>query len=132
MMAVGGEGGGRRGFAFYIEALLLVLFLLVSMMVLIQMFSSSRNMEQRAHQLTRAVIMAQNAAEEFASGEISQEYTTFYFDEHGKEAEALFETGYQLKVYVEKEETGSFNRATIEVERFGAVIYALETARFDR
>lgn len=129
MMTVGGEGGGRRGFAFYIEALLLVLFLLVSMVVLIQMFSSSRSMGQEAHQLTKAVIMAQNAAEEFASGEISQPETLLYFGENGQAAEAPQEGGYQVRVLVEEKD--SMKAATIQVERFGEEIYSLNTARFE-
>ena len=57
----------RRGAAFYVETILLVLFLLFSLAVLVRMLGASKQFSARARQLSCAVRIAQDAAEQAAA-----------------------------------------------------------------
>lgn len=63
----------RRNAAFYVETLLLVLFLLGMLAVLVQMFAAARSQSRQARQLTQATLLAQNAAECFDAAGSPQE-----------------------------------------------------------
>ena len=56
----------RRGAAFYVETILLVLFLLFSLAVLVRMLGAARQFSVEARQLSCAVRIAQDAAEQAA------------------------------------------------------------------
>lgn len=55
----------RGGAAFYVETLLLVLFLLASLTVLVQILGAAKRTSREARELSTAVNIAQNAAELF-------------------------------------------------------------------
>lgn len=55
----------RRSMAFYVECLLLTVFLLVLTTVLAQLFSAARSQAVEARRLTDAQRLAQNVSEEF-------------------------------------------------------------------
>ena len=57
----------RGGAAFYVETLLLVLFLLASLTVLVQILGAAKRTSREARELSTAVSIAQNAAELFAA-----------------------------------------------------------------
>ena len=57
----------RRGAAFYVETILLVLFLLLSLTVLARMLGTARQLSREARQLSCAVRIAQDAAEQLAA-----------------------------------------------------------------
>ena len=57
----------RGGAAFYVETLLLVLFLLASLTVLVQILGAAKRTSREARELSTAVNIAQNAAELFAA-----------------------------------------------------------------
>lgn len=59
----------RKNLSFYIEALLLTLFLLAALVVLMQVFGAAQQMGQRAREKTDASLILQNASAEWASGE---------------------------------------------------------------
>ena len=52
----------RGGAAFYVETLLLVLFLLASLTVLVQILGAAKRTSREARELSTAVSIAQNAA----------------------------------------------------------------------
>lgn len=56
----------RRGAAFYVETILLVLFLLFSLTVLVRMLGAAKQLSGEARQLSCAVRIAQDAAEQVA------------------------------------------------------------------
>lgn len=56
----------RRGAAFYVETILLVLFLLFSLAVLVRMLGTAKQLSGEARQLSCAVRIAQDAAEQAA------------------------------------------------------------------
>lgn len=56
----------RRGAAFYVETILLILFLLFSLTVLVRILGAARQFSLEARQLSCAVRIAQDAAEQVA------------------------------------------------------------------
>ncbi len=59
----------RRGASFYVETLLLVLFLLFCLTVLVQMLGTARRLSREARELSLCVQIAQNAAEQLAASD---------------------------------------------------------------
>lgn len=60
-------GKSRGTTAFYIETLMLILFLLASLAVLVQLMGKAREFSRAAQELDAAVRIAQDAAEQFAA-----------------------------------------------------------------
>lgn len=58
----------QKTLAFYVEALLLTLFLLAALTILVQMFSTARATALQARQKTAAALIVQNASAEFDAG----------------------------------------------------------------
>lgn len=63
----GQKSSSHSGIAFYIESLLLVLFLLGCIIVLVRIFATSRNIGDQAADLTVAVNIARETAESFTA-----------------------------------------------------------------
>ncbi len=64
----------RRGAAFYVETILLVLFLLLSLTVLARMLGTARQLSREARQLSCAVRIAQDAAEQLAASDSREDF----------------------------------------------------------
>ena len=64
----------RGGAAFYVETLLLVLFLLASLTVLVQILDAAKRTSREARELSTAVSIAQNAAELFAASGSQEDF----------------------------------------------------------
>ena len=64
----------RGGAAFYVETLLLVLFLLASLTVLVQILGAAKRTSREARELSTAVNIAQNAAELFAASGSQEDF----------------------------------------------------------
>ena len=64
----------RGGAAFYVETLLLVLFLLASLTVLVQILGAAKRTSREARELSTAVSIAQNAAELFAASGSQEDF----------------------------------------------------------
>lgn len=59
----------HRNLSFYIESLLLLLFLLAALLVLIQVFGAARNLGVQARQKTDAALILQSVSAEFSAQE---------------------------------------------------------------
>lgn len=64
----------RRGVAFYVETVLLLLFLLLSLTVLVRMLGTARQLSREARQLSCAVRIAQDAAEQLAASDSREDF----------------------------------------------------------
>ena len=64
----------RGGAAFFVETLLLVLFLLASLTVLVQILGAAKRTSREARELSTAVSIAQNAAELFAASGSQEDF----------------------------------------------------------
>lgn len=64
----------RRGAAFYVETVLLLLFLLLSLTVLVRMLGTARQLSREARQLSCAVRIAQDAAEQLAASDSREDF----------------------------------------------------------
>lgn len=64
----------RRGAAFYVETLLLVLFLMFCLTVLVRMLGAARQLSREARELSHAVQIAQNAAEQLAASDSREDW----------------------------------------------------------
>ena len=133
LLAAGrGADTAWHGTAFVVEALVLLAFLAFALAVFMQLFGAAhaRGMEER--QLTQAVLLASNAAEEFAAVPQAGS-TTAYFDGNGSGSASMDAEGaYQVTsdVTSERTEGGTLYRADISVTCDGKAVYQLETARY--
>lgn len=128
----GTERGGRsplwHGTAFFVEALVLLTFLLAAGALFTQLFAAARHTAAEGTALAEAVLMAQNAAEELAAADDPASLA-------GSRPLIGDQTGdaYTLAVEVEGEprRTGTLWRAHIAVSGSGEAdgeLYALDTA----
>ena len=127
----------KRGIAFYVETVLLVLFLSVALAVLVQVFSAAQGMGTQAHRLSDGTLLAENAAELIAASESEEEFRSLvnvspeseiclhYDVQNGivKEAEDGF---YCLKISLKKD--GTLVEAQIDVSAEDELVYSLQTA----
>lgn len=65
----------QKNIAFYIETLLLTLFILILMSVLVQMFAAARSQALDARALTQAQQIAQNVSDTFYSCNSAEEFS---------------------------------------------------------
>ena len=109
-----------HGAAFVLEAILLLLFLLISMAVFMSLFGHSDFIGQRTDELSRAVGLAQNTAEQFAS------------DPSGMPESMTVDDEYEITCDVTPETTdaGTLYQAEIMVSKDGSAVYMLNTARY--
>lgn len=110
---------GHRGSAFLVEALVVLCFLMIALAVFVQLFSKAQVQGLGANQLSRAVFVATNYAEEFSA------------DPTGVEAQKV-EDDLTATCSVEqnKRDGGTLYEATIEVSDGSKTVYTLTTARY--
>ncbi|MEG1010505.1 MAG: hypothetical protein RSE54_01495 [Ruthenibacterium sp.] len=134
----------RKNTAFYVEIVLLVLFVLLSTSVLVRVFAKAQWLDRRAEQLSQSVTLAQSAAETFAATDSEQELLqllpqrdgicTLYYDAKGAEAKKKQTDGYTVTITTQKkvQTAGTLCHASIAVQAEGrsAAYYCLETARY--
>lgn len=127
----------KRGIAFYVETVLLVLFLSVALAVLVQVFAATQGMGTQAQRLSDGTLLAENAAELIAASESEEEFRSLvnvspeseiclhYDVQNGivKEAEDGF---YCLKISLKKD--GTLVEAQIDVSAEDELVYSLQTA----
>lgn len=109
----------RRGAAFLFEAIVTLAFLMAALAIFVQLFSSAQLEGLRANQLSDAVIVASNRAEEFSADPTGTQGTT---------TEGSFEV--TCTVTPTKQATGTYYDAVIEVFSKGEQVYELHTARY--
>lgn len=120
MAAKASNTRGRRGMAFIIEALFLVVFLAACSAVFMQLLGLSGHMSEDSLQMNAAVRAATNAAEEFSYDPVS-----FEAPESGDDLQVL------VDVQPERVGNGVLYHATIVVlDASDQEIYQLQTARF--
>ena len=127
----------KRGIAFYVETVLLVLFLSVALAVLVQVFAAAQGMGTQAQRLSDGTLLAENDAELIAASESEEEFRSLvnvspeseiclhYDVQNGivKEAEDGF---YCLKISLKKD--GTLVEAQIDVSAEDELVYSLQTA----
>ena len=127
----------KRGIAFYVETVLLVLFLSVALAVLVQVFAAAQGMGTQTQRLSDGTLLAENAAELIAASESEEEFRSLvnagpeseiclhYDVQNGivKEAEDGF---YCLKISLKKD--GTLVEAQIDVSAEDELVYSLQTA----
>ena len=112
----------RRGFAFLIEALIVLAFLMGCLAVFVRLFSAAQLEGLAATRLSEAVVVATNRAEEFSANPTNTSGATTEND-----------LRVECKVKKEPGKGGTLFKATIVVhdERNGdAEIFSLETSRY--
>ncbi len=110
---------GHRGTAFLIEALVVLAFLMVALAVFVQLFSKAQIQGVKANQLSQAVLIATNYAEEFSANPSKVEAQ--------KEKDGLTAT---CKINEDKHTAGTLYDATIEVSDGTQTVYTLHTSRY--
>lgn len=137
----------RGGAAFYVETLLLVLFLLASLTVLVQMLGAAKRTSREAKELSCAVGIAQNAAELFAASGSKEDFVglldaakaadgTLYaaFDAQGSPAESGTQTVYLLEAALDEaaQQAGVMLTAhfTVTAADRGETLYELDTQKY--
>lgn len=127
-----------HGTAFVVEALVLLVFLAFTLAVFMQLFGAAHNRGLEERQLTQAVLLASNAAEEFAAAPLAGT-SSETFDSNGNALDASAETGageaanayvVLCEVVPVHMEGGALLRASITVSCDDETIYALETSRY--
>ena len=112
----------RRGFAFLIEALVVLAFLMGCLAVFVQLFSSAQLEGLSANRLSQAVVAATNRAEEFSANPTN-----------ASGAKTEDDLRVDCEVREERRNAGILYHATISVydERKGdEEVFTLETARY--
>ena len=75
----------KRGIAFYVETLVLVLFLSIALAVLVQVFAASQRLGTQAQRLSDGTLLAENVAEMLAASESEPEFRSLLgADEDGE------------------------------------------------
>ena len=135
----------RRGAAFYVETILLLLFLLFSLTVLVRMLGAAKQLSLEARELSCAVRIAQDAAEQAAAcgsredlaalldaRETEDGALTRSYDAQGTPAADAAGAAYSLLCRVETTAQGPgvllTARFTVSNER--SVLYELETQKY--
>lgn len=118
--------------AFIVEALVLLVFILGSMAVLMQMFATARATGIEAHNLSQAIVLASNRAEEFSGAPATGDTESFFAEYDGKleAAGESDEDAFRVTCDVSSEQRGggTLYRAEIAIERHGNVLYELSSA----
>lgn len=129
-----GPDAAWHGTAFAVEALVLLAFLAFALAMFMQLFGAAHNRGVEERQLTQAVLLASNAAEEFAAMPLAGTQSEA-FDGDGDALGAAADAGegeylVTREVVPEPTEGGTLYHASIAVSRGGEVVYELETARY--
>lgn len=122
-----------HGMAFIMEALILLVFLMISIAVLMQVFAAARTHGQDADALSHSVILASNEAERFSANPTT-EGITYYMLSDGVLAKTdnEKESVYQVTTTTEANPrgTGMLYLAHISIEHAGVIVYEVDTARY--
>lgn len=129
----GGSQGKRPSWtttAFLVEALILLVVLIASMAVFTQLFAHSTAIANHADRMTQAVIVAENAAEEFSSNPASVASGREVGE--GVAAGASAPDGLKVACEVESESAsaGTLYTAHITVSDDSEELYALDAKRY--
>lgn len=128
-----------HGMAFKLEALLLLLFLVIAVVILTSVFSNSYVKGSQANELSQALSLATggavNGAETFAADPTATVDETTYYAERDSTITAVDETDSDAYAVtrtttVEKTTGGTLYRATISVNHHDREVYSLDTARY--
>lgn len=129
-----------HGTAFVLEAVVLLLFVALSMAVVCSMFAKAYEIDQEADTLTRAVTLAttgaENGAETFAANpddESCPKTMTYSFDGESFTPQSTYVSGmYTVTRTVEADKTaaGTLYRARIDVSRYNKNVYSLTVASY--
>ena len=126
-----------HGTAFVVEALVLLVFLAFALAVFMQLFGAAHNRGVEERQLTQAVLLASNAAEEFAAAPLAGTSSEAFGgdggtlgSETGTGADAEDAYIVSREVLPERTEGGTLYRANITVSCGGEAVYELETSRY--
>ena len=118
--------------SFYLESLLLIVIFTAILLILLGVFSGAKAQSVRAEQLTKAVIMAENAAEAVAASDSMEDLQALLAGAESMRLDgnvlSLFDQGYELDIRVIPD--GAMRYATIRVSRGGEELYTLETADY--
>lgn len=135
----------RRGAAFYVETLLLVLFLLFSLTVLVRMLGAAKALSREARDLSCAVRIAQDAAEQLAACDSRADWAALLgareeadgrlaaaYDAQGAAAADAAEPAYRLLCTCSETPRGAgvMLDAHLSVVRGQKVLYELETQKY--
>ncbi len=111
----------RRGSrAFIVEALVLFVFLVITLAIVSQLFFASANQAQKSLELERAITVAANVAERFSANPTSAEIS-----EAGQDGLSV-----RCAITPQFTTSGTLYEATITVSNEYEDIYTLTTARY--
>lgn len=113
------RSGARHGMAFFVEALVIMAFLMMSLAVFVQLFATAQLEGASANRLSEAVLVATNRAEEFSADPVAVQAST---------TEGDFEV--TCDVTPTTRAGGTYYEATIHVLADGEQVYELQTARY--
>ena len=122
--------------AFLIEALMLMAVLIASMAVFTQLFTHSAVAAHQAEELTRATLLAQNAAEEFSSDAAQQLYEGINIGQGaavGNVSAVDGSDGLTVSCDVDSDAQGrgTLYTAHITVSDDSGEVYALDASRYE-
>lgn len=129
----------HRSMAFYVECLLLTVFLLALTAVLAQLFSAARAQALEARRLTDAQRLAQNVSEEFYAAENEAEFLRLAgletADDSGGQVERTGPSGesYRLDLELTEQPQTAGRTVTLHVEVFasnGAAVCGLDFVHY--
>ncbi len=118
----------RATTAFIVETLALLAVLVVSIAVFTLLFSRATTTADQSSRLCRAVVVAENAAEEFSADPVAVtggETVAAGAATSGEDGFAV-----SCEVTADERDSGTLFRAHIEVSDDAGVAYELDTARF--
>ncbi|MEG1405491.1 MAG: hypothetical protein RSC34_02635 [Alistipes sp.] len=120
--------------AFLLEALMLLLFVTISLAILMQLFGASHIRSTEADELSYALVLATNDAESFAADPVAPAQPTFFepLNRRLVAVETPTDDTYEItrNVRTEAREGGALYRAEIQVIRHETVLYHLDTAHY--
>jgi Tfp pilus assembly protein PilV len=107
------------GASFVVESLVLLFFLVASLAVVMQLFSSSVKRGEQGETLSQAVVLASNKAEQFSADPTSAAG-------HSQEDDYIVDCA----VTPETTSAGILYHASITVSKNGSEVYSVETSRY--
>lgn len=137
----------KGAFSFYVEAVLLVLVLLVCASILVEVLGAARGMSRSAQQLSGAVRIAQNAAEQLAASDGTADFAALLGAQQAPDGAlvAVYDAGGQpltqeeeaaFTLRCECSETpagpGTMLRVRFTVTAGQAVVYELDSQKYLR
>jgi Tfp pilus assembly protein PilV len=114
--------------AFMVEALILLVVLIASMAVFTQLFARSWTRANESDRLTNAVVVAQNAAEEFCSDPVAVKNGQTVGQGIAKNGSGNFKV--ECKVTETSKEAGTLYTANISVSDGEGVVYQVTSSQY--